>query len=108
MNYTKGEWKVECIGSEGYQVRPDNGNMPISMVKELKRFRPIVISMGGDFETQKANAHLISAAPDMHEALKAIIEHVENEDVKRIGNQCTLCHSYRMMIHNVIAKAETK
>ncbi len=40
------------------------------------------------------------------EALKLILKHVEDSDVDRVGSQCTLCHTYRMIGHEAIAKAE--
>lgn len=42
--------------------------------------------------------------PVLLEALEKIIEHVENMDAPRQGNQCTLCHTYRMIGHDAIAK----
>jgi hypothetical protein len=35
-------------------------------------------------------------------ALKSILDHVENENIDRIGPQCTLCYSYRAMGHAVL------
>ena len=79
MNYTKGEWKAYCRGSEGYQVRRNNDGVPAAKVKEelKERLTPIVYEMGGSFETQKANAHLIAAAPTMYEALKEILQYFD-------------------------------
>lgn len=118
MGYTKGKWKAYCLGSEGYQIRLDNEGMPATKVKEelRERLTPIVERMGGSFETQKANAHLIAAAPDLYETLNSITEKLgkrieddgsnnyhplEDEDDKLLGEIYTqLCV--------VLAKAEGK
>ena len=72
--YTKGEWNAYCLGSEGYQVRYRNPDLPKpSSKEELKeRLTPIVERMGGSFETQKANAHLIAASPRMIEFIAGL------------------------------------
>ena len=38
-------------------------------------------------------------------ALKEIIGHVEDNS-PRVGNQCTLCHTYRMIGHDAISQVE--
>lgn len=61
MNYTKGEWKVVKTGSfksAHWAVQTQNG----------------IIAA-----TSLTNAQLISAAPDMYEALKLAIEKLNNE-----------------------------
>lgn len=40
--------------------------------------------------------------------LKEILDHVEDSSAERIGNQCTLCHTYRMKGHDAIAEVESK
>jgi len=49
-----------------------------------------------------------AAAKEMYAALKEILEHVEDMNIKRIGTQCTLCHTYRMIGHRALAKADGK
>lgn len=50
---------------------------------------------------------LMASAPELLAALKTILEHVEDMDLERLGgNQCTLCHTYRMIGHDAIARAE--
>ncbi len=75
MGYTKGEWKAYCLGSEGYQVSRNNEGIPAAKGKEelKERLTPIVERMGGSFETQKANAYLIAAAPEMVKLLEVIV-----------------------------------
>lgn len=77
--YTKGEWKAVCLGSEGYCIRPNTDGMTASEVRNKGLITPIVYSMGGDFETQKTNAQLIAAAPDMYEALQELISFLINK-----------------------------
>jgi hypothetical protein len=61
---TKGMWKVECLGSEGYQIRRDNTGIRAPQMKtELKeRLVKIVYSMEGEFQEQRENAELIVTA----------------------------------------------
>jgi hypothetical protein len=47
------------------------------------------------------NSHAV-----MLRTLKSVIAHVECRDLDRVGSQCTLCHTYRTMIHNAIEVAE--
>lgn len=67
--YTKGEWRAFCLGSEGYLVLTD---LSINQCKkEGIKMRRIADCTDATFEVSKANAQLISAAPDCYEALKA-------------------------------------
>ncbi len=43
---------------------------------------------------------------ELLEVAKRVLAHVENEDIIRIDNQCTLCHSFRMLLHDAIEKIE--
>lgn len=75
----EGEWKAYCIGSEGFQIRPNWEGTPVTIIKQdLRKYRtPIVKEMGGSFEEQKVNAELIVKAVNsyttMVEALKVIL-----------------------------------
>ncbi len=51
---------------------------------------------------------IIADAHTPLEALKKILAHVEDMGAARVGSQCTLCFSYRMMGHTAVAKAEGK
>lgn len=59
---------------------------------------------------RKANARFIVLAVNsfeaMRDALEAILAHVENMELDRKGNQCTLCHTYRQIGHDALALAK--
>jgi hypothetical protein len=61
---------------------------------------------GGTFVVRPAwgNALLWAAAPELLRVLEAVSNHVGDDSV-RVGNQCTLCYTYRKMIRAAIAKA---
>ena len=67
---------------------------------------PLAVFSGRGRDEDDANAQLTAAAPEMLEALRAVLAHVEDEDAPRVGGQCTLCKTYRDMIRAAIAKAE--
>lgn len=50
-----------------------------------------------------ANSHAALVA-----ALSEVLAHVEDESAKRVGNQCTLCKTYRDKIRAALALAEGK
>ena len=60
-----------------------------------------------DGVTLESNARLIAAAPSLLAALKEVLAHVEDMDAPRVGNQCTLCHTYREIVRAAIARAES-
>ena len=100
MEYTKGEWRAYCLGSEGYQVR--NSSLAGCDLKE--RLTPIVERMGGSFETQKANANLIASAPDLYEACKA----TDNMVIIKTEEGYLIPSDALRKIKKAIAKAEGK
>jgi hypothetical protein len=62
---------------------------------------------GGDkMRTHKISEALENAAPELLDACKAVLEHVENMDIARLGQYCTLCKTYRDILRAAIAKAE--
>jgi hypothetical protein len=79
MEYTKGEWTVDGVGVY-------KGINPVA-----RAYDPEHINLATD--TAKANAQLISAAPDMYEALKELIEYGQIDYEKLVA---------------VVAKAEGK
>lgn len=94
MSYTPGPWRQNGLFIEGGS-RPD---------------QRICYAYGAytdcaDAEA-KANARLIAAAPELLEALREILAHVESDTTQLIAGQCTLCHTYRIIGHAAIAKAE--
>ena len=72
MNYTKGNWKAEqqknlASGKYEYVVKIPVNDVTDRVVATTPYART--------FNDHEANAHLISAAPDMYEALKEIKEY---------------------------------
>jgi hypothetical protein len=47
-----------------------------------------------------------AAFDEMLAALKETLDHVDNEKSDRVGNQCTLCYTYRNKIRSAIARSE--
>lgn len=87
--YTPGPWRVECGASYAYRV--------VASTKSRKSVKA-VCQVGGFFrEDREANAQLISAAPDLLEACKAVVSHHQGQK-SEIG----------MMLQAAITKAERK
>ena len=95
MNYTKGEWKVE--------VRESSNCIRIKSHDDTQGYADYIVQIADVFGTNgedEANAHLIAAAPDMYEALKAIREMFQD------GNPDRGITS--IFIDNVLSKADGK
>lgn len=104
MKYTKGPW--EYVSEITY-----SGDYPYSKAHRVKIGTKTltIFCCGADWpgdKEQKANAHIIAAAPDMYEALQLINEKY---------NRCVICknlkengHDYACPIGNSLAKAEGK
>jgi hypothetical protein len=71
MEYTKGEWKVFHYG--------DVGQKP-SAISVITDDEKLLCKLGIQKEWE-ANAHLIAAAPELYEALKAAIRIIEVEHI---------------------------
>ena len=96
MNYTKGEWKANCLGSEGYDIRPVYKDA--KECKENGLFLQICPRVWGKtWDEGKANAHLIAAAPEMYEVLK--------EAKERYGNYDPF---WSIKVREILVKAEGK
>lgn len=67
MNYTKGEWYPECMGSEGYWICSHSEN-----ARTARERLGHIATLHGSFEEQKANAHKMAAAPRLYEELKEV------------------------------------
>lgn len=65
MGYTKGEWRRFGGMVDGYGIVSSNGEVIIEQT-----------ALNG--LNNEANAHLISAAPDMYEALKDCLQLIED------------------------------
>jgi hypothetical protein len=61
-NYTTGKWKEMGLGSEGYNIYPENRS-PTNRIT-------IAMVRGGEWEELKANAKVIAKSPEMVEMLK--------------------------------------
>jgi len=81
MEYTKGEWKDEGDGA----ICAEDG-------KQIASVFP---------RDRVANAHLISSAPMMYEALKMYQDHQKDTS----GHYCYICAE---TINNALSKAEGK
>jgi hypothetical protein len=42
----------------------------------------------------------------MLDALKTVLTHVEDDQVSRVGSQCTLCYTYRKIMRDAIRTAD--
>jgi len=98
MEYTKGEWKY---------TRPQigtSGKIICTMVEP--HYMPDCgdnTCYNGQVEVMNTDAHLIAAAPDMYEALKAI----QNNNMLRLARNFTEC-GVLQMISDALSKAESK
>lgn len=84
MEYTRGEWEIESrLGRLQYGIFTRRGevSMPLAFIR------------------LKADAHLISAAPDMYKALKLYQSHQQGTS----GHYCWQCAE---VINKALAKAE--
>ena len=91
MSFTKGEWWAEAI--------EDMDNCEI-----LSPEMPIChISIYGSIEERSANAHLISQAPKMYEALKTICNLANLPKFQRLG-----INEWFKDAEIILAKAEGK
>lgn len=70
MSYTKGDWKVR-----GNKIFIDDTYKSIADVHVVKNYKDVTFEPIEDIEAN-ANAKLISAAPDLLEALLIVIETV--------------------------------
>lgn len=111
MDYTKGPWKFEDRPGTGQLIlakTPDDESIRNHVEFHYKAgvYVPIYTSVWVQFtsksykEMQVANGKLMAAAPDMYEALKAIIE----------SGEIPLCYSDNLVIAAkvALAKAEGK
>jgi hypothetical protein len=94
MEYTKGEWKVTKSSSfkEQYAIQSVSSNYIIATTF------PTIGAKSRD------NANLISAAPDMYEALKRVEKFLFS--CSNIGRGCAPNSEFMSSITKVLAKAE--
>ena len=103
MSYTKGPWKAVRTVADDFSIismSPDVGWGPLAKV-----LNPIEGELS-PLEVED-NANLIAAAPEMYEALKAILEETEN----LIGNgnlEALYVSKSFAKLHKALAKVEGK
>ena len=87
--HTPGPWKVRIHGNFQQSILDSIGTRILAMVDNTDN-------------QDKANAHLIAAAPELLEACKAALDYAEG-NVKHVGEIET-----RKILNSAIAKAERK
>lgn len=116
MNYTKGEWEVgvsDIIGTGN-----DREHIVVGLKENLHKIIAATGFAGADDESESiANANLISAAPDMYQALKEISDlRFTRTAYTQNGQSMDDCAVISMdalekvikLLKNVLAKAEGK
>jgi hypothetical protein len=59
-------------------------------------------------ELQGRFIQLAEQRKELLEACKAVLEHVEDENIQRSALQCTLCYTYRAVLRKAIKKYAVK
>jgi hypothetical protein len=93
MEYTKGDWRIHRDGAGNLQVfaeRPETGNKIAKVI-----------------DNNRANAHLIAAAPDMYEALQKLMQGQEIEGDRAVIRTAPRFEAIKAGIE-ALAKAEGK
>ncbi len=87
MKHTQGEWtKGTNTATKDWMTIYASGK-PIAEVKPLNKKGE---RQAGDFETEEANARLISASPDLLEALDTAVQYI---DAKRHPELMQMCEA---------------
>lgn len=108
MNYTKGEWRLEHLLAGQYPVYiyDENG---MAIAEATNRLDGINNEKAK--EEMIANARLIAAAPDMYEALKAVLSSAVCDDFDKSGLAIThyaIDGNIRKLINQALSKADGK
>lgn len=102
--YTKGRWQYSYIRGEfdldGINVKGILITSKPPKESKYKRQKDIALSWALDSGERKANAQLISAAPDMYEAIKKAI----HEAI--LGNHVEITPELKEMFFKAIEQAE--
>ena len=82
--FTKGKWEAVCMGSEGYNIyaRVDKKASDMTREEWLQNVTPIARLVLGGVVEQEPNARLISASPDLYEALKEMVSWKDAANVR--------------------------
>jgi len=109
MDYTKGEWKINELPTSEYPNGVTSYGLKISIQSEdnprgICYLTDRFISSPKE-EEMLANAHLISACPDMYEALKKLTTIVRDLELK---GQDTIRYPELYQAEKALAKAEGK
>jgi hypothetical protein len=80
MNYTQGNWYWNLVNGKHHSLRSKNGNLDRHILYISPDF------MGNDSLDNKDNAQLISAAPDIYEALKILIAQLDSVGSVALGD----------------------
>lgn len=73
MPHTPGPWRVATVGESQIHNTPVNGETPNLIA--TTEYYPSIEGLGQGHETQKANARLIAAAPELLAELRSIVLH---------------------------------
>lgn len=104
MNYTKGKWTIKETSASITDPLFSHTDVVSGGIR-------IAVAVGIGSDESRANAHLIAAAPDMYEALKAIVDYSRDSELFSADviadaicalDKATAGHYY----HNANAKAE--
>jgi len=104
MNYLKENWQVESL--ESVNKRATNGRFLFTPSHYVTSPNIVVAAIGKGQDIDEANARLISAAPEMYEALKTVREQVANflyPKVKLLSSKELI-----VLMDKALAKAEGK
>ena len=72
MGYTKGKWSIELTKHGDFLIISTEDDLFPHFGASEKH--SLITDIPGATDNTEANAHLISAAPDMYEALKLLVE----------------------------------
>jgi hypothetical protein len=100
MSHTKGPWAASEHGAYGDY----DGNSIVILGDDLR----IAVVLGYDTKETRANARLIAAAPELLEALEAMIEWDAREEDHAIGfyDRMDLCKLAFEKARGAVAKAK--
>ena len=108
MNNTKGEWKVTDSAFSRFTTYRGKRQGGRTFVTTALNLNQVAEAQGDTQEEAEANAHLIAAAPDMYEALKALLRWAELSYTNDTGEWADENDPTIVLTKKAIAKAEGK